>query len=519
MKVTKPEPQARRPHARRVVLAGAVVLWILVLIIGAEIAVRVYERFREPQLMTMIEAVRAEALSRQKLQVEQLNECAPVPSPGLSPPPDAPPRVSFWGYQTDDARQDFVDKRGELILLCDEHAVVRKLFIPRNPRPIAELASTVSTGTPLVNLLRSRDSTIVDDAVSAIELARTGASQIRDYPLILPDGSDYLTEVYFDRIGASTPGDSEIVAFVRPAIFEIPWFRYRNHLLRSENFVGWTVWTNNVGFRDEDVAIPKPQGIYRIVCIGGSTTFEGPRNDLTYPNLLEQLLRKRFSTENIEVINCGVFGLDSKHELQRFPDYLALEPDLLIHYNFANDAPALLGMAFVSRRNGGLTTLLEHSRLAKALFKERLAPPETDFVSIINEYTMPNLRSMCEEARRHRIPIMFCSFARPDISHLPAKARVYFEGVYDGRLGPSIHAYVNAVDAYNGALRQLCSEMAVCYIPVAERLKGGPELFADHCHLYLDGIQRKANLIFSVVEETVARALPTAKETCERSLP
>ena len=94
--------------------------------------------------------------------------------------------------------------------------------------------------------------------------------------------------------------------------------------------------------RDRETEVPKPKGIVRIVCVGGSTTVEGPHNELTYPNFLERLLREHLRTDTIEVINGGVDALGFPTEMERMPDWMSLEPDLIIHYNIVNDLPNIL---------------------------------------------------------------------------------------------------------------------------------------------------------------------------------
>jgi len=95
--------------------------------------------------------------------------------------------------------------------------------------------------------------------------------------------------------------------------------------------------TNNVGLRDDFVTLPKSGNVFRILCIGGSTTVKGWTNATTYPNLLEKQLQKTFANQYIEVINCGVSGLDSYGELKKVREYLDLNPDLIIEYNAVND--------------------------------------------------------------------------------------------------------------------------------------------------------------------------------------
>ena len=92
-----------------------------------------------------------------------------------------------------------------------------------------------------------------------------------------------------------------------------------------------------MGLRDDFVVIPKPKGLFRILCVGGSTTVAGWTNETTYPNLLEKRLKDSFPDVSSEVINCGVSGLNSNSELEKIGDYLALNPDLILEYNAVND--------------------------------------------------------------------------------------------------------------------------------------------------------------------------------------
>ena len=96
--------------------------------------------------------------------------------------------------------------------------------------------------------------------------------------------------------------------------------------------------TNNLGFRGKDVLEEKPDGAYRIVCIGGSTTY-GVRNpdDHTYPKLLEDEFKKR-SKRPIEVINAGLVSSTTMEDLHILClKIIPLDPDLVIIYRGFND--------------------------------------------------------------------------------------------------------------------------------------------------------------------------------------
>ncbi|HLY28976.1 MAG TPA: GDSL-type esterase/lipase family protein, partial [Aggregatilineales bacterium] len=97
---------------------------------------------------------------------------------------------------------------------------------------------------------------------------------------------------------------------------------------------------NKLGYRGDAVASPKPQGVYRIVAIGASTTFGiGLAANETWPAQLQRLLRQQYDYHNVEVVNLGVPGYYSLNSVVNLATHgLALEPDLVINYDGVNDA-------------------------------------------------------------------------------------------------------------------------------------------------------------------------------------
>ena len=99
----------------------------------------------------------------------------------------------------------------------------------------------------------------------------------------------------------------------------------------------------------------------RVVALGSSSTFGvgASAPDRTYPARLQQLLRDRFPTERIEVINRGKGGETVADNLARLDrDVLTLSPDLVIWQVGTNDA--LLSVSLDTVRAGlqaGITRL------------------------------------------------------------------------------------------------------------------------------------------------------------------
>lgn len=96
---------------------------------------------------------------------------------------------------------------------------------------------------------------------------------------------------------------------------------------------------NALGYRGEEVTIPKPEGVFRIVALGGSTTYStGTSAEESYPALLQKTLREQYGLSQVEVVNAGFIGYTSWESLATFAfRALELEPDMVIYYEGVND--------------------------------------------------------------------------------------------------------------------------------------------------------------------------------------
>ena len=101
-----------------------------------------------------------------------------------------------------------------------------------------------------------------------------------------------------------------------------------------------TININSLGFRGEEFNLIKNDNTYRIIIVGGSTTFgAGSTSDnTTIPAFLEQEFHgEQFN--NIEVINAGVPGANSLEEAYKVRNnYNKLQPDMFIIYDGWNDS-------------------------------------------------------------------------------------------------------------------------------------------------------------------------------------
>lgn len=122
-------------------------------------------------------------------------------------------------------------------------------------------------------------------------------------------------------------------------------FRFRPHpylvYALNESFVSGDGKNrhNTHGTRGADFVVPKPAGTFRIVCVGGSTTYEtGVLDDArAYPALMGEKLRE-LGRADVEVINAGVPGYTSFECLIELAlRVLEWQPDLVLFYDNTND--------------------------------------------------------------------------------------------------------------------------------------------------------------------------------------
>ena len=97
---------------------------------------------------------------------------------------------------------------------------------------------------------------------------------------------------------------------------------------------------NSLGYRGPEIVLPKPPDTYRIVSLGGSTTYGYfvDSYDKAYPHQLQLELANEYGLSNIEVVNAGVPAYSTWETSVNFMlRVLDLEPDLVIVYHAVND--------------------------------------------------------------------------------------------------------------------------------------------------------------------------------------
>ena len=111
-----------------------------------------------------------------------------------------------------------------------------------------------------------------------------------------------------------------------------PVLTFRNR--RDASFPDARVEINSLGLRGPEVALEKPAGVTRVLCLGDSCTFGGAH---PYPEIMQSILDQH-APGRFQVLNAGVIGYTSLHGLEWLESDLAkLRPDIVTVYFGWND--------------------------------------------------------------------------------------------------------------------------------------------------------------------------------------
>lgn len=260
--------------------------------------------------------------------------------------------------------------------------------------------------------------------------------------------------------------------------------------------------TNSFGWRGREVERPKPAGRYRIVCLGGSTTYDDSVSDHeTYPVRLEEALRAARPGRDIEVVNCGVPSYTTAETLASLAFLvLDLQPDALVLYEGINDLRPRIYLNyepsyFHFRKvwDGGADSFRE-------------GEGDVGGINAFIQHPHPDPNGDAQENTRRNGPGAF----RRNLTSIAGIAaahgvRVAMVGnVFNPERNPYVaeedaRAYAENIRETNAVLREVCAATGALYVDLPAAWPGpqdapGP-LFADLVHNTPAGSALKARVV------------------------
>lgn len=292
----------------------------------------------------------------------------------------------------------------------------------------------------------------------------------------------------------------------------------------TPNYQKGRTFHNSLGYRSDEFSLEKPRGVYRIVALGGSSTYDVRIEDnaATFTAQLQKLLRENYGYQNVEVINAGVPGYNSWEILINLEfRVLDLDPDLVIIYEGTNDVHARLvdPSAYRGDDSGRRqawqappVALWEHSDFLRILSRMMNVTRQVsvdDFVSAPTFWSWPydsrldeagaspvevlkknppiyfrrNLENMIAIAREHGVEIMLSTWAYSPYLNDYASKDYYQEGFQEN----------------NQVVQEVATAHHVPLFDFAAVMPQDPSYWADGRHTNEAGALEKARLFAAFI--------------------
>jgi len=265
----------------------------------------------------------------------------------------------------------------------------------------------------------------------------------------------------------------------------------------------WSCRINSLGFRGEEFAARKPAGTVRILCLGGSTTFWGYSDAETYPALLQKRLREAAAGRPLEVLNLGVSGYTSAMSAERFHrQYRAFSPDLVVVFHGVNDIMTLAPLRYRHRVARSLLLATAWNLAAACMEGGEGRGLAAEVEARFDGEFAPNYERLRREAKEVGARLLVLTFPGPDLERLEEKDRAFLRAeLYRSwrELG-SLEGYLGSLAAYNAKLRAWAERSGTPLLDLAERVRGGTDIFMDLCHMNTRGLERIAGEVASALK-------------------
>ena len=293
----------------------------------------------------------------------------------------------------------------------------------------------------------------------------------------------------------------------------------------TPNYRKGQTFHNSLGYRNDEFSKEKPSSVFRIVALGGSSTYDVRIEDnaKTFTTQLEELLTEEYGYQNVEVINAGVPGYNSWEILINLEfRVMDLDPDLVIIYEGTNDVHARMvePISYQGDNSGRRqpwkvppVPLWEHSALLRILsrmtnftrqvsvddfvssptflswpYEYRLSENDVDPAKILEKnppiYFRRNLENMIAISEEHDIDILFSTWAySPYLDDYASKAY-----------------YQQGFEENNDVVKEVANRHHIHLFDFAGVMPQDVEYWADGRHINEAGALVKARLFAEFID-------------------
>jgi hypothetical protein len=336
---------------------------------------------------------------------------------------------------------------------------------------------------------------------------------------LLAEATARVVDLVAHRIPLGAADEDSVLYHEHPYLYKLPTPEAEFDVYR----------VNRHGFRGADFEMPKPAGVFRLLTLGDSSTWDSnvSSNEATWSAQLERLLNegRPAGGPRFEVVNGGVPGFTSAESLMNLVwRGLPVQPDAVLVYQAYTDfKPNRMGTLapdysnFRGRDRSLFRALSEKSRLLCHLrsFVTRRAPvtdrAHDDVLPPGIAVFRTNLRRLVLLARDAGAQPLLATFAMPLTPENEREHHGKFRGLRRNLSSLSFAGVQAAHRKYNAAIVDLGREMGVPVLDVDRALPKDFEHFTDHCHLSDQGSLRMATFLAAELPAVLA-PLPAGLE-------
>lgn len=357
-----------------------------------------------------------------------------------------------------------------------------------------------------------------------------------------------IIRIYLKSIGGKGAFYSLIIFLVFLSVaylvFSVIYYRVSYRLqAQSEHLFDPYLQRPNTKFQE---SVVKGNTTFRILCLGGSTTFciNLPRKE-RYPNILQAILQKHYSLIKIEVLNAGKDWYTTKHALINYATYYRYwKPDLIIVLQGINDlyrsfspprwaigeyndqwshfyGPSIQGAKseppptfeqylyahFLQKIINAWYPSFKFKSWFVSRTKTKHLAAEVDYpleryVSI--KMFERHLRAIVKYAKSDNTDVLLVS--EPSLyeenMEQEEKGALWFGKEFCGRRVnaeqmeyPSYKSLNNAMRMFNQTVKSVASSEDIIFVDAAKRMPHNLQNFVDDCHYTKSGVELLAQLI------------------------
>lgn len=293
---------------------------------------------------------------------------------------------------------------------------------------------------------------------------------------------------------------------------------------------------NSDNFRYDELTENKPDNIYRIFIVGGSTVLDKDRSyEKNLVKQIENMLQDYYPNKKIQVINAGYERYTSQHSLILYETKISdFNPDLIVVWQGFNDLYYSCMSDFIpikKYRNDyshfyevltNVTNsyfnydlkLISVERLKKAFFENFYADirknfiktePKMEYVEMdsfpsLNAY-IRNVNYMIKLAKADNVKIILGNQPNNYLDDPKAYVLAQFY-CKKGTINVSLKSIRTAMNKFNESSRKIALEQNIPFIDIESRVPKTWEYFTDDVHYTDKGSKRVAEVVFESIVDS-----------------